>query len=64
MTDILGELFVVATPIGNLGDLSPRAVKVLQTVSTIAAEDTRRTQQLLQHFGIKARLISFHDHNP
>lgn len=58
-----GILYVVATPIGNLGDTSSRALETLREVSQIAAEDTRHTQRLLQHFGINARLISFHDHN-
>lgn len=57
------RLFVVATPIGNLGDLSPRAQQVLSDVDLIAAEDTRHTGRLLQHFNIKANLISVHDHN-
>lgn len=58
-----GTLYVVATPIGNLHDLSPRARDVLATVGTIAAEDTRHTRQLLRHFGIDTPLISLHDHN-
>ena len=58
-----GRLFVVATPIGNLGDASPRAVETLGSVHAIAAEDTRRTRKLLAHFGISTRLISYHDHN-
>jgi 16S rRNA (cytidine1402-2'-O)-methyltransferase len=58
-----GTLFVVATPIGNLGDLSPRAREVLGTVRLIAAEDTRHTRQLLQSFGIDTALTSLHDHN-
>lgn len=58
-----GTLFVVATPIGNLGDLSPRAREVLASVSLIAAEDTRHTRQLLQSFGIDKPLTSLHEHN-
>ncbi|NVY95971.1 16S rRNA (cytidine(1402)-2'-O)-methyltransferase [Lactobacillus sp. DCY120] len=58
-----GRLYLVPTPIGNLGDLSPRAVEVLQTVDLIAAEDTRNTQKLLNHFQIKTKQISFHEHN-
>ncbi|MFQ5982861.1 MAG: 16S rRNA (cytidine(1402)-2'-O)-methyltransferase [Woeseiaceae bacterium] len=58
-----GTLFVVATPIGNLEDLSPRARQVLERVDLIAAEDTRRTGRLLSHFGIKASQIALHDHN-
>ena len=56
-------LFVVATPIGNLDDLSPRARKVLEEADLIAAEDTRRTGRLLSHFGIKSRLLALHEHN-
>ena len=58
-----GTLYVVGTPIGNLGDLSPRAVEVLGTVDFIAAEDTRVTLKLLNHFGIKKPLISYFEHN-
>lgn len=58
-----GILYVVATPIGNLGDLSPRAREVLASVAVIAAEDTRRTRQLLQSCGVDAPLTSFHEHN-
>ena len=58
-----GTLFVVATPIGNLGDLSPRARDVLQAADLIAAEDTRVTGRLLSHFGIKCPQISLHEHN-
>ena len=54
---------MVATPIGNLADCSPRAVDVLRTVDLIAAEDTRHTGGLLAHFGLKKRLISLHAHN-
>ncbi len=56
-------LFVVATPIGNLEDLSPRARQTLETVGLIAAEDTRHTRRLLSHFGIKTSLFALHDHN-
>lgn len=56
-------LFVVATPIGNLDDLSPRAREVLASVDLIAAEDTRHTGKLLAHFGIKTRQIALHEHN-
>ncbi|KLJ02352.1 16S rRNA (cytidine(1402)-2'-O)-methyltransferase [Luteimonas sp. FCS-9] len=58
-----GILHVVATPIGNLGDLSPRAQQVLRTVDAICAEDTRHTRQLLGHFGIERPLVALHEHN-
>jgi 16S rRNA (cytidine1402-2'-O)-methyltransferase len=58
-----GSLYVVATPIGNLGDLSPRAVEVLRSVERIAAEDTRHSRKLLQHFAIQTPLVAVHEHN-
>lgn len=58
-----GTLYVVATPIGNLADLSPRARDVLASVQLVAAEDTRHTRQLLQTFGIETPLTSLHEHN-
>jgi 16S rRNA (cytidine1402-2'-O)-methyltransferase len=58
-----GILYVVATPIGNLGDLSPRAQKVLAEVDKIAAEDTRHSRPMLQQFGIDTPMISLHEHN-
>jgi 16S rRNA (cytidine1402-2'-O)-methyltransferase len=58
-----GRLYVVATPIGNLGDFSPRACAVLSQCALIAAEDTRHTGTLLKHFGITTPLLSLHDHN-
>jgi 16S rRNA (cytidine1402-2'-O)-methyltransferase len=58
-----GTLFVVATPIGNLGDLTPRARQTLAEVSLVAAEDTRHTGRLLMHIGCKTRLMALHDHN-
>jgi 16S rRNA (cytidine1402-2'-O)-methyltransferase len=58
-----GRLFVVATPIGNLSDMVPRALEILQTVNLIAAEDTRRSGQLLRHFNINTELTSYHDHS-
>ena len=58
-----GTLYLVATPIGNLGDFSPRAVETLETVDFIAAEDTRVSVKLLNHFEIKKPLVSYHEHN-
>ena len=56
-------LYLVATPIGNLGDLSPRAASVLAEADFIAAEDTRVTLKLLNHLGLKKPLLSYHQHN-
>lgn len=58
-----GTLHIVATPIGNLQDISPRALEVLRSVSLIAAEDTRHSARLLQHFGIQTPTTACHDHN-
>lgn len=58
-----GRLYLVATPIGNLGDFSPRAVETLRGVDFIAAEDTRVSLKLLNHFDVKKPLISYHEHN-
>src|SRR6188768_2750896 len=58
-----GTLFVVATPIGNLEDITLRALRVLREAHVIAAEDTRRTGRLLAHFGINVPTVSFHEHN-
>ena len=58
-----GSLYVVATPIGNLDDISARALKLLREVSLIAAEDTRHSQRLMQHFGISTPLAACHEHN-
>ncbi len=60
----MATLYVVATPLGNLGDLSARAVEVLRTVPMVAAEDTRRTRGLLEHLGAHPPLRSFHAHSP
>ena len=58
-----GQLYITATPIGNLGDMSPRAVEVLKTVDLIAAEDTRNSIKLLNHFDIKTPMTSYHEFN-
>lgn len=58
-----GTLYVVSTPIGNLGDITARAREILSTVSVIACEDTRQTRKLLQHLGIHTKTISYHEHN-
>ena len=58
-----GTLYVVATPIGHLGDLSVRALETLRTVDAICAEDTRHTRQLLSHFGVERPLLALHEHN-
>lgn len=58
-----GKLYVVATPIGNLADMTFRAVEVLKQVDLIAAEDTRHVKMLLQHYGISNKLVSLHQHN-
>ena len=63
MTIESGALYVVATPIGNLEDISARALRILREVNCIAAEDTRHTGQLLRHFGIETPLLSLHEHN-
>lgn len=59
----VGVLYVVATPIGNLGDISSRAVDVLSTVDAVLAEDTRHSTRLLNHLNIKTRILALHDHN-
>src|ERR1041385_1339406 len=59
----MGTLFVVATPIGNLNDISGRAIEVLKQVDVIACEDTRQTIKLLNHFGIQKPLTSYHEFN-
>ena len=58
-----GTLYVVATPLGNLGDLSPRAADTLKRVAVVAAEDTRHSKPLLHHAGSRAELVSFHEHS-
>ncbi len=64
MTTDVGTCYIVATPIGNLSDFSPRAVETLQRCAVIAAEDTRRTRQLLTHFGVTGKdLVSLHEHS-
>ena len=58
-----GVLYIVATPIGNLDDISLRAIEILRAVGLIAAEDTRHSKRLLNHHGISTRVISCHEHN-
>ncbi|MFT5161492.1 MAG: 16S rRNA (cytidine1402-2'-O)-methyltransferase [Alteromonadaceae bacterium] len=58
-----GQLFIVATPIGNLNDITYRAIETLKSVAMIAAEDTRHTGILLSHYGITTKMTAFHDHN-
>lgn len=61
--DIAGKIYLVATPIGNLGDISLRALEILKAADIIACEDTRNSIKLMNHFGIKAKLTSYHEHN-
>src|SRR5215213_10176606 len=63
MSSMPGTLYLVATPIGNLADITHRALKVLSDVDVIACEDTRHTHKLLNHYGINTKTISYHEHN-
>ena len=63
MSNAAGRLYIVATPIGNLGDITTRAVEVLRTVDRVIAEDTRHSGRLLAHLGIERPLLSLHEHN-
>ena len=63
MSDSAGQLYIVATPIGNLGDITRRAVDVLQQVDFIGAEDTRHSRQLLNHLGLSKPMVALHEHN-
>ena len=58
-----GTLYIIATPIGNLEDITLRALRVLREVDWIACEDTRQTRKLLEHFGIAKPMVSYHEHN-
>jgi len=60
---VIGILYIVATPIGNLADITQRAIQTLKDVDLIAAEDTRHTHKLLQHYAINTKTISYHEHN-
>lgn len=63
MTDVAGALHVVSTPIGNLGDITLRALEVLRSVSVVLAEDTRHSRRLLDHYEIQTSLVAYHEHN-
>ena len=58
-----GKLYLCATPIGNLGDMTPRVIETLESVDVIAAEDTRNSIKLLNHFNIKTPMTSYHEYN-
>src|ERR687898_742238 len=58
-----GTLYLVATPIGNLADITLRAIEILKNVALIACEDTRHTRKLLQHYGLSTKTVSYHEHN-
>src|ERR1051326_4186684 len=63
MSQSKGTLYLVATPIGNLEDVTRRALRVLAEVEWVAGEDARRARALLEHFGVRARTVSYHEHN-
>lgn len=63
MSNTSGTIYIVSTPIGNLGDMSARAIEVLKSVDLVLAEDTRHSRPLLQNFGITTHCIAFHEHN-
>jgi 16S rRNA (cytidine1402-2'-O)-methyltransferase len=63
MSDAPGMLYIVSTPIGNLGDLSPRAIETLKSVAVVLAEDTRHSRPLLTRFEVSTPLVSYHEHN-
>ena len=63
MNEVPGTLYLCATPIGNLEDMTPRAIRMLQEADIIAAEDTRHTRPLLTHFNIEGKMLSYHEHN-